>query len=321
MTKKIILTNDQLESIKNMALNGATITEMSNFIGVNRSIIRKAIEENNFIYNKKSHVGVKVSWTKDMENKLKAMYNSEKIKLEDIAKIFNLSERTVYLKAKELGLDKKRVKVSTTLTAKEQDFILKNKDSMNLTEIAKALNRKRDTIHRFVLNNNLSYKTNKKDMPQVEGFIEDLANPMYSHSALGRMYNCTELNIRKWRKEIFGDFKTMVDTYRCMTIPEIMFKEILEEINLTYFYEHKIDEYKVDFYLGFNLIVEIQGDYWHSLDKIKERDNKKKEKLEALGYKIMYIYEKDLKNEDNKVNIINLIKKNIKENVLSWLPS
>lgn len=321
MHKKIILNQNQLDTIKEMALKGITITDMSKTIGVNRTIIRKAIEDNNFIYNNRSQAGIKVKWTKEMESKLTMLYNSDKVSLKQIAKIFNLSERTVLVKAKELGLNKVQMQRNTFLTEDEQKFILENKESMNLTEIAAALNKKRDTIHRFVLNNNITYKTNKKDFPQVDGFIEDLSNPMYSHSALARMYDCTELNIAKWRKEIFGDFKTMVDTYRCMSTPEIILRDILEELELSYLYEHKIDKYKVDFYLGFKLIIEVQGDYWHSLDKTKEQDNIKKLYLENLGYTVLYVYEKDLKNKSKKNEIIDLIKDNIKENVLKWLPS
>ena len=319
MYKKIVLNQDQLNIIKEMALKGTTITDMSKVLGVNRAIIRKAIEENNFVYQNRSHVGRKVKWTKEMKSKLTMLYNSDKVSLEQIAKIFNLSERTVFVKAKELGLNKVPVERTTFLTEDEQKFILENKDSMNLTELASILNRKRETIHRFVLNNNMTYKTNKKDFPQVEGFVEDLANPMYSHSALGRMYNCTELNIAKWRKEIFGDFKTMVDTYRCMSVPEMILRDYLEELDLSYMYEHKIDKYKVDFYLGFKLIIEVQGDYWHSSEEARERDTIKKDYLENLGYTVMYLCEKDLKDETKKNEIIDLIKTNLKTSVLEWV--
>ena len=83
----------------------------------------------------------------------------------------------------------------------------------------------------------------------------------------------------------------MVDTYRCMSTPEIILKDILEELELSYLYEHKIGKYKVDFYLGFKLVIEVQGDYWHSLEKTKEQDRMKKEYLENLGYTVLYIYE------------------------------
>ncbi|MEG1711447.1 MAG: hypothetical protein RR316_06620, partial [Clostridia bacterium] len=71
MAKLIEITDEKLLIIKNMALNGTTITEISNQININRAKVRKAIQDNNYIYNRKSHVGTKVAWTDDMIAKLK----------------------------------------------------------------------------------------------------------------------------------------------------------------------------------------------------------------------------------------------------------
>ncbi|MGL5506410.1 MAG: DUF559 domain-containing protein, partial [Paraclostridium sp.] len=168
-------------------------------------------------------------------------------------------------------------------------------------EIAKTLKRKRDTIVHYVVISGLGFENRSKNkylMPTSSEFARDIGNPMYSHSALGRMYGYSELVIKKWRDTLFGDFKTMVDTFRCMTVPEIDFKDLLEEMSLSYLYEYKVLGYKVDFYLGAKLIVEIQGDYWHSKEDVKVRDKKKKEILESNGYTIIYINESDFKDKD-----------------------
>lgn len=319
MAKLITLTDEQLLTIKQMAFNGATITEISNVLNLNRNKIKRTIQKHNFVHNRKTHVGAKVAWTDDMIAKLKVMYASDKIKIEDMVKSFNLSESVIVKKAKELNLIKNRVIPITHLSSEEQSYIRNNIEILSLSEIANNLKRKRDTIQRFVITEGLIYKTNKYPMPTSEEFANDIGNPMYSNAALGRIYGYTDLVIKKWREELFGDFQTMIDTYRCMTVPEIDFRDILEELDLSYLYEYKIDKWKVDFYLGCKLIVEIQGDYWHSLDKVKEKDNRKESSLKAMGYKILYINEKDITNTEE---IKKLIIEEYKKAVIQWmLPS
>lgn len=76
-----------------------------------------------------------------------------------------------------------------------------------------------------------------------------------------------------------------------------------------------IEEYKIDYYLGQKIIIEVQGKYWHNNNnKIHlEKDKKKKKCLENLGYNIIYISEDDLKNKKEEIvkNILKMLVKNI----------
>lgn len=63
-----------------------------------------------------------------------------------------------------------------------------------------------------------------------------------------------------------------------------------------------------------NIIVEFDGNYWHSLDSVKERDGLKNKIYRDYGYFLIRIKECDYIKNSNKVieDTINIIKENIK---------
>ena len=68
------------------------------------------------------------------------------------------------------------------------------------------------------------------------------------------------------------------------------------------FYAHteKIKIFFTDFKIG-NKIIEFNGDYWHSLEKVKKRDEIKKEYLINKNYLILEISENYYLNNKNEV--------------------
>jgi len=94
----------------------------------------------------------------------------------------------------------------------------------------------------------------------------------------------------------------------------------LKENKINYKYNFILDnKYQFDFYLeGFNLIIETHGDYWHAnplyysdIDKSKKKLNetqKYKNELDKIkhdyttnkGYKLICLWETDIKNENYK---------------------
>ena len=95
-------------------------------------------------------------------------------------------------------------------------------------------------------------------------------------------------------------------------------KKFLLQNNITEFESEKfIGYYHVDeCNEKLKLIIEIQGNYWHAnpaiykaddiinhktAKQIWKKDNIKKKFLENKGYKIYYIWEKDFKDNPNKV--------------------
>lgn len=107
-----------------------------------------------------------------------------------------------------------------------------------------------------------------------------------------------------------------------LTDPELFIKKCLEQLNLSFYCQKKIDYmfynkkrfFLVDFIINNHYIIEVQGDYWHCNPNIYtngpinvmqinniNNDNWKKEKLINMGYEVIYIWENDIKNEPQKI--------------------
>lgn len=107
------------------------------------------------------------------------------------------------------------------------------------------------------------------------------------------------------------------------TYPEKLVANILSNLNISYTTETRLIQgrlYRCDFVIS-NIVIEVNGDYWHGNPQVYteynkmqlqniQRDKEKKQYLEQLGYKVIYIWEYDLMNNIN--NCIELIKSVIK---------
>lgn len=98
------------------------------------------------------------------------------------------------------------------------------------------------------------------------------------------------------------------------TKPEKLFALILDMNNIKYEKQKPVKRYKCDFYIPeYNLIVEIDGDYWHAnpekykandiigpskktAKKIWEYDKTKTQDILNEGYKVLRYWSSDLKN-------------------------
>lgn len=91
------------------------------------------------------------------------------------------------------------------------------------------------------------------------------------------------------------------------TIPEKIVEGILIKLGLDYKSQHPVIGTKFinDFEVG-NIVIEVQGDYWHGNPKFYQefnevqqkminRDKRKKKVLEKMGYKVLYLWEYDIR--------------------------
>ena len=98
------------------------------------------------------------------------------------------------------------------------------------------------------------------------------------------------------------------------TKPELIFQDILEKLNIHFEKQKSVGKYKCDFYIPeYNLIVEIDGDYWHanptkfvetsligpkniSAKAIWESDNQKSNFILNKGFNLIRYWENEIKN-------------------------
>lgn len=238
-------------------------------------------------------------WTQEKIQLLK-QYFEEGLSNKEIAIKLDTTVHSVSGKAKCLKLKKNLAKVYNLLTEEEQAYIKENSLNLSARQIAINLNRDKETINKYIKQNNLVTKhTLFEHLMKNEEFVKDFKNPALSHSYVGRKYNVTDWVIRKWRLKEIGDYKQMTDTFLCKSTAELELEKILEELDLAYIYEKKILNWKVDYYLGCKTIIEVQGEYWHNLPKTKEKDARKNKELRDNGYCIIEIWENELSDMES----------------------
>jgi G:T-mismatch repair DNA endonuclease (very short patch repair protein) len=153
----------------------------------------------------------------------------------------------------------------------------------------------------------------------VEKYGEEVANKKLSILNKKRS-DWLKNNPMQHKKMILNSLKR---AYKKTSIEKEVEKYLIEnEINFKYNF---IDKYQYDFLLkDLNIIIEVQGDYWHGNPLYYSNDNKLKQLNEVQLYKqkldkekyeyikdrydIIYLWETDIKNKKYKETLWNLLK-------------
>lgn len=109
------------------------------------------------------------------------------------------------------------------------------------------------------------------------------------------------------------------DKYVDTTI-EIAMENEFKRRNIPYVKQYAVNMFAADFYLpDYNLIIECDGDYWHSLDHQITKDKRKNSHYQTLGYSVYRYWEHEIKEDvsacvdDILHNIENGVKLRIKK--------
>lgn len=301
MPGKIELTLEQINTIKDLASKGDTKVNIAKAIGRNRSVVDRALKEYDIelVQSSTNKKGKKFDWNKDKESKLIEMYNSKDYSLIDIAFYFNTSLKTITNKGHELNLTKVE---SSAITKGDIEYYQANVDKKSIEEMAKE---RRLTEYGVMKKLQLlglkegAVKYANRTMPEGEEFWNDYINPRMTHAEVAEKWNLNRGTVGKWRRQDFGKtFRTKINRFITKSGPERQFAKILEELELTYFFQEIIENERVDFYLGLKLIIEIQSRYYHSLERAVKKDEDKIKTLESAGYKIITIWDDELDDVD-----------------------
>jgi very-short-patch-repair endonuclease/endogenous inhibitor of DNA gyrase (YacG/DUF329 family) len=74
----------------------------------------------------------------------------------------------------------------------------------------------------------------------------------------------------------------------------------LQRAHISFLQEVKIGIYRADFLLPqHNIVIECDGDYWHKIPGIKERDERKNDLLQECGYSTIRLSEKIIREADS----------------------
>ena len=125
------------------------------------------------------------------------------------------------------------------------------------------------------------------------------------------------------RGQIYYKIKCLKLLKRKQTFPEMCIESILINLNLNYKKEYVMKNCKrkfiIDFLIDNKYAIEVQGEYWHARNREKklteaqikniERDKIKLEMMKKQGYKVLYIWENDIKSDrdDDFIKCKNII--------------
>ena len=288
----------------------------------------KILQEQNILHKKEK----RYSWSFNEEQQLLKLLN---LSIENIANELNKRQEEIIPKIKQLrnkGLIPREYKIIyiqdtsnfsleiTDWSIEEENQLLANIKDMGLINLSKKLNKSTfDTIMKYYnlkeINTNIETYWNCKDYIKWTK-EEDLY--LVEHFPNSFRENIIDnLTIKDWKKiarraKMFGLVRDSHGT-KYKSPNEKIVEKILNELNIEYTFQKRIDYKKNKFYIvdfiinGTNIVLEAQGDYWHGnpithpnpsktqLEKIAN-DKIRKSILEDMGYKVIYLWEYDLIN-------------------------
>lgn len=175
------------------------------------------------------------------------------------------------------------------------DYIVANKDR-KLGEIGKEINLNERRVGEVLKHLGIERDRHRKIyLPRTNEVEEKLKNPYLSHAEIAREYNVTPECVAKRRKEF--EVKPRRKNYDTLIEQDVAY--ILDELDLVYSKQKRIDKWSIDFYLGRKYCIDVHGEWAHSKEKVVERDIRKVIYLNEEGYKYLVIHENELLDIDN----------------------
>lgn len=103
-----------------------------------------------------------------------------------------------------------------------------------------------------------------------------------------------------WRNENYRKKHLYNSCIKRTTTIEIKIMEFLNELQIDFIHQYFINDIKAKYFCDFyipklNLVIECDGNYWHNYPNGTAKDILRNEQLKLKGYKILRIWEKDIR--------------------------
>ncbi|OQY09293.1 MAG: hypothetical protein B6I28_03370 [Fusobacteriia bacterium 4572_132] len=295
-------TNEEINFLKE---NGEKMSAktISNFINKGRSSI---VEKRNLLGIVYINKGAGKKWKEEEIEFLKKNY--EEMTYEELGKKISRTKSSVSRKVISLGL--KKVKRKNNWTQREIKFLKENISSINYNQIANKLNRSAQACRTKAHDLNLVSYENRNSYKIRNNFKEFIKNnyKTKTDSELADLIGCSVRTVTNFR--VKNNMRKL--KIKNMTEIERIISELLNSFNIPFEYEPNMFGLKPDFYIKkFNLIIEVQGDYFHCNPLIFKQGpiNKMQEK------QILHDYTKKCIYLDKKINLLYLWEDEIINNI------
>lgn len=255
-----------------------------------------------------------------MKQKIPNIWTEEQLKLlrenyqilsrKKLAELTGQTENNVRTTLIRLGLvnfenrkSYKNVDITDNWTIEEEKYLKINYDKLPMKHLINVLNKSRSTISRkmkkLCLRRPKKIKQSTFTIYEIQILIDN-----FNDKTLEEL---EQLIPNKTIKQILRKASELKLKPSKQTIPEKIVEGILIKLGLDYKSQNPVIGTKFinDFEVG-NIVIEVQGDYWHGnpkfyqeFNKVQQkminRDKRKKRVLEKMGYKVLYLWEYDIK--------------------------
>lgn len=278
-----------LLEIQELAKEGKSIKEISTIIKKSYSYVYKVVKENDIfipdgrkLYRKiVADEGLCRKFDIKDEEQMIFLYNRGN-SMGKIAKIFETTSATVLTILRRNGV-KTRLK--------------NGKDNIVPPKLEKSL--LEDLYH--------NKKMSLSEIAIEYGYKNPAAvkNDMVKYNIPRRDYSSASKNLYEMRPELRYEIVQKSGPRNTTSSLEYMFIFWCQDNKVGYEFQYRIDEsdilHRYDFYIPkYNLIVEIDGDYWHNQEMIKMKDKIYDEVAVSHGYDIIRFLGSTIKNTKGK---------------------
>lgn len=217
----------------------------------------------------------------------------------EICRMFNINGRLLYRRLKRFRIKIKGL--TTTKITKEYLVDLYNNRQLSREGIVKTTGLSRATIDRLFRKYSIHGRNFREASLLRSNLIQEQMRKQWSDPS--------------YRKKMMGNYSSIKEKMaflsqnqlgKISSIQKILYS-ILNDLNIKYEPEKIIGFWTYDCYLpDYNLIIECQGDYWHSMNKARINDTAKATYLEKYfpDLRIKHIWEHEFMCKNRIIDLI-----------------
>lgn len=237
------------------------------------------------------------------------LYVEDNIGAHVIGKKLNIAKKTVYgiLKKNNIDIDSDR-KYSIV---SEFDVVRINErydSGESLASIASSMSISSGTVRRLIHNRRNSSDANSVIPPHLQNevvrlYVEDGLSSYKIADKFGWAYQSVQrfLARRKLTPQT-GTKEWKIAVQRGIesggSSLELKVEEILKKHHISYEKQYQLDEFRFDFCINNEVLVEIQGSYWHTKKQRRQRDLYKQKIARSHNKKLLVIWDYQLEDKN-----------------------
>ena len=249
-------------------------------------------------------------------------YLNEKKSLPDIKKEFGIDFKSFIFLLDYYGVERRDISESSNLISKHKyKKTCQNKYGVNnVSQLKSVKDKKKKTFIKNYGVDNIFKDDEFKNWIQENNFAW---NNLSEEDKKKRIKKQTK-SIKKYWNNLSDDQKNKIFNYNGTSKLETLISESLNNLSISYTSQFVLNGKLFDFRLtNTNVLIEVNGDYWHCNPKkyqknekvrfpgglkmvsdVWEKDKVKRLKAEKEGFKVVYIWEDEIKKSNNIADLI-----------------